>query len=145
MAPSIWSGQSALITSLTYTREDFTKGAQHYDLIPHKVGTHSLLEYKRVLNPKGIFVMIGSTTPGNWFGFLATPIKGLMLSPFVSQKFGMILAELNKNDLATLGTLMQSGKVTPVIDRRYKLSETPEALRYLEEGHARGKVVLTVE
>ena len=68
-----------------------------------------------------------------------------MLSPFVSQKFGMMLADLNKDDLATLGTLMQSGKVTPVIDRRYKLSETPEALRYLEEGHARGKVVLTVE
>jgi NADPH:quinone reductase-like Zn-dependent oxidoreductase len=130
---------------IDYTREDFTKGAQHYDLILDNVGTHSLLEYKRVLNPKGIFVMIGSTTPGNWFGFLATPLKGLMLSPFMSQKFGMVLAELNKNDLATLGTLMQSGKVTPVIDRRYKLSETPEALRYLEEGHARGKVVLTVE
>jgi NADPH:quinone reductase-like Zn-dependent oxidoreductase len=130
---------------IDYTREDFTKGAQHYDLIVDNVGTHSLLEYKRVLNPKGIVVMIGSTTPGNWFGWLATPIEGLMLSPFMSQKFGMILAELNKDDLATLGTLMQSGKVTPVIDRRYKLSETPAALRYLEEGHARGKVVLTVE
>jgi NADPH:quinone reductase-like Zn-dependent oxidoreductase len=130
---------------IDYTREDFTKGAQHYDLIVDNVGTHSLLEYKRVLNPKGIFVMIGSTTPGNWFGWLATPVEALMLSPLVSQKFGMILAELNKDDLATLGTLMQSGKVTPVIDRRYKLSETPEALRYLEEGHARGKVVLTVE
>jgi NADPH:quinone reductase-like Zn-dependent oxidoreductase len=68
-----------------------------------------------------------------------------MLSPFVSQKFGMFVADLNKEDLATLGDLMQSGKVTPVIDRRYKLSETPEALRYLEKGHARGKVVLTVE
>jgi NADPH:quinone reductase-like Zn-dependent oxidoreductase len=63
----------------------------------------------------------------------------------VSQKFGMMLADLNKDDLATLGTLMQSGKVTPVIDRGYKLSETPEALRYLEKGHARGKVVLTVQ
>ena len=130
---------------IDYTREDFTQGAQHYDLILDNVGTHSLLEYKRVLNSKGIYVMIGSTTPGNWFGFLATPIKALMLAPFVSQKFGMILAELNKDDLAALGTLMQSGKVTPVIDRRYKLSETPEALRYLEEGHARGKVVLTVD
>lgn len=130
---------------IDYTREDFTKGAQRYDVILDTVGTHSLLEYRRVLNPKGIFVMIGSTTPGNWFAWLATPIKGLMLSPFVSQKFGMILAELKQDDLVALGTLMQSGKVTPVIDRRYKLSETPEALRYLEKGHARGKVVLTVE
>jgi NADPH:quinone reductase-like Zn-dependent oxidoreductase len=130
---------------IDYTREDFTKGAQHYDLILDNVGTHSLLEYKRVLNPKGIFVMIGSTTPGNWFGWLATPIEGLMLAPFVSQKFGMFVAELNKEDLATLADLMQSGKVTPVIDTRYKLSETPEALRYVEKGHARGKVVLTVE
>ncbi len=130
---------------IDYTREDFTKGAQHYDLILDNVGTHSLLEYKRVLNPKGIFVMIGSTTPGNWFAWLATPIEGLMLAPFVSQKFGMFVAELNKEDLATLGDLMQSGKVRPVIDTRYKLSETPEALRYLEKGHARGKVVLTVE
>src|SRR5437879_5848137 len=66
---------------IDYTREDFTKGAQHYDLILDNVGTHSLLEYRRVLNPNGIFVMVGSTTPGNWFGFLATPIAGLMLSP----------------------------------------------------------------
>ena len=130
---------------LDYTREDFTKGAQHYDLILDNVGTHSLREYKRVLDPKGIYVMIGSTTIGNWFAWLVTPIEGLMLSPFVSQKFGMFVADLNKEDLATLGDLMQSGKVTPVIDRRYKLSETPEALRYLEKGHARGKVVLTVE
>ena len=130
---------------IDYTREDFTKGAQHYDLIVDNVATHSLREYKRVLNPKGIYVMIGSTTIGNWFAWLATPIEGLMLSPFVSQKFGMFVAELNKEDLATLGDLMQSGKVTPVIDTRYKLSETPEALRYLEKGHARGKVVLTVE
>ncbi len=81
---------------IDYTREDFTKGAQHYDLIVDNVGTHSLLEYKRVLNPKGIYVMIGSTTPGNWFGWLAIPIEGLMLSPFVSQKFGMILADLKQ-------------------------------------------------
>lgn len=130
---------------IDYTREDFTKGAQHYDLIVDIVGTHSLLEYKRVLNPKGSLVMVGSTTPGNWFAWLADPIEAVMLSPFVSQKFGMMLTDFNKEDLATLGTLMQSGKVTPVIDRRYKLSETPEALRYLEAGHARGKVVLTVE
>ncbi len=130
---------------IDYTREDFTKGAQHYDLILDNVGTHSLLEYKRVLNPKGIYVMIGSTTPGNWFGWLATPLQALVLSPFMSQKAGMMLADLNKEDLANLAELIRSGKVTPVIDGRYKLSEAPEALRYLEAGHARGKVVLTVE
>jgi NADPH:quinone reductase-like Zn-dependent oxidoreductase len=130
---------------IDYTREDFTQGDQHYDLILDNVGTHSLLEYRRVLNPRGSYVMIGSTTPGNWFGFFAGPVEGLLLSPFVSQKFTMILAELNKEDLATLSTLMQSGKVTPVIDRTYKLTEAAEALRYLERGHARGKVVVAVQ
>ena len=72
-------------------------------------------------------------------------IKAMMLSPFVSQQFLPFLAELNQKDLSILGDLMQSGKVTPVIDRRYKLSEVPAALRYLEEGHARGKVVISVE
>jgi NADPH:quinone reductase-like Zn-dependent oxidoreductase len=130
---------------IDYTREDVTKGSQRYDLILDTVGTHSVLEYKRILKPNGIYVMIGSTTPGNWFGWLEIPIQSWLLSPFMSQKFGMILAELRQDDLATLGTLMQSGKVTPVIDRSYKLSEAAEALRYLEKGHARGKVVVTVD
>jgi NADPH:quinone reductase-like Zn-dependent oxidoreductase len=130
---------------IDYTREDFTKGAERYDLIVDNVSTHSVLEYKRVLSPDGNYVMIGSATIGNWFGWLETPIEAWVLSPFMSQKFGMMLADLNKGDLAALGTLMQSGKVTPVIDRTYKLSEAAEALRYLEKGHARGKVVLTVE
>jgi NADPH:quinone reductase-like Zn-dependent oxidoreductase len=130
---------------IDYTKEDFTKGQQHYDLIVDIVGTHSLPEYNRVLNPKGTLVMVGSTTPGHWFGWLADPIQALVLSPFVSQKFSMMLTDFNKEDLAILGTLVQSGKVTPVIDRRYKLSEAPTALRYLEAGHARGKVVLTVD
>jgi len=130
---------------IDYTLEDFTEGTQHYDLIVDNVATHSLLAYKRVLTPNGSYVMIGTITPGNWFGWLAKPIEGIVLSKLVSQKFGMMLASLNHDDLAILGDLMQSGKVTPVIDRRYKLSETPEALRYLEKGHARGKVVVTVE
>ena len=130
---------------IDYTREDFTRGAQHYDLILDNVGTHSLREYKRVLDPKGIYVMIGSTAIGNWFAFLATPIEAQILSPFVSQKFGMILAELNQKDLTVLADLMQAGKLTPVIDRRYKLNEVPAAIRYLEQGHARGKVVISVE
>jgi len=130
---------------IDYTREDFTQGTQRYDLILDNVATHSLLDYKRVMTPNGVYVMIGSTDPGHWFGWLVKPVEAWLLSPFTSQKFGMILAELNKDDLATLAGLMQSGKVTPVIDRTYKLSEAAEALRYLERGHARGKVIVSVE
>jgi len=130
---------------IDYTREDVTKGTQRYDLIVDTVGTHSLSEYKRVLNPNGIYVMVGSTDPGKWFGWLVAPLEGAILSKFGNQRFTVILADLNKDDLATLGALMQSGKMTPVIDRRYKLTEAAEALRYVEKGHARGKVILTVE
>jgi NADPH:quinone reductase-like Zn-dependent oxidoreductase len=127
-----------------YTKEDFTQGDQHYDLIVDTVGTHSLLDYKRVMNPKGTFVMIGGPVD-NWLvGLLGTLVYAKILSPFVSQKFGMMLAELNPDDLRIIADLMQSGKVTPVIDRTYTLSEVPEALRYLEQGHARGKVVISV-
>jgi NADPH:quinone reductase-like Zn-dependent oxidoreductase len=130
---------------IDYTKEDVTQGAQRFDLIIDTVGTHSLSDYKRILAPKGIYVMVGSTETGNWFGFFVKPVEGMILSHFVDQKFATILAELNRDDLVSLGTLMQSGKMTPVIDRRYKLSEAAEALRYVEKGHARGKVVLTVE
>ena len=130
---------------IDYTREDFTKGSQRYDLIIDNVATHSILDYKRVLTPNGTYVMVGSTDPGHWFGWLVKPLEAWLLSPFTSQKFGMIFAELNKDDLATLAGLMESGKVTSVIDRTYKLAEAAEALRYLEKGHARGKVIVTVE
>ena len=130
---------------IDYTREDFTSSAERYDLIIDTVSTHSMLDYRRVLTPAGNYVMIGSASTGHWFGWLEVPIEAWMLSPFMSQKFGMMLTDLNKDDLAVLADLMQSGKVTPVIDRTYKVSEAAEALRYLEKGHARGKVVLTVE
>lgn len=130
---------------IDYTREDFTRTGEHYDLIIDNVSTHSVSDYRRVMSPHGLYVMIGSATTGHWFGWLEIPLEAWIQSPFVSQKFGMMLADLNKDDLAVLGDLMQSGKVTPAIDRTYKLSETAAALRYLETGHARGKVVLTVE
>jgi NADPH:quinone reductase-like Zn-dependent oxidoreductase len=132
---------------IDYTKEDFTKSEQRYDLILDNVGNHSLLECRRVLKPHGIYVLIGGGGPSEqgWIGPLVNPIRALMLSQFVSQKMGMMLADLNQKDLTILGDLMQTGKVTPVIDRRYKLSEVPEAIRYLEQGHARGKVVITVE
>ena len=130
---------------IDYTKEDFTQSEQRYDLIVDTVGNHSLLEYRRVLAPKGVFVIVGGQNDGNWIGPMAGPIKASLLSPFVSQRLEMILAELNPADLNVMRNLLRAGKVTPVIDRRYELSEIPAALRYLEEGHARGKVVIRVE
>jgi NADPH:quinone reductase-like Zn-dependent oxidoreductase len=131
---------------IDYTKEDFTKGDQRYDLILDNVGTQPLSGFRRVLNPNGIFVMIGGGGPndGGLIGPLGRPVKALLLSPFISQKMGMLMAELNKKDLTILGDLMQSGKVTPVIDRTYPLSQIAEAIRYLEQGHARGKVIITM-
>src|SRR5437870_9866307 len=132
---------------IDYTKEDFAKGDQRYDVILDNVPNHSLSECRRILNPKGKYVMIGGGGPNDnrWIGPFGRLIQTLVVSPFVSQKMGMMMAELKKSDLAILGDMMQSGKVKPVIDRTYKLSELPEAIRYLEEGHARGKVVITVE
>lgn len=128
---------------IDYTQENFTQGEKHYDLIVDMVGSHSLLEYRRVLKPRGIFVIVGGPD-GKWLGPLASPIKAKFLSPFVEQEFGMILAELNKEDLAILADLMQTGKLKPVIDKTYALRDVADAVRYLEEGHARGKVVISM-
>jgi NADPH:quinone reductase-like Zn-dependent oxidoreductase len=132
---------------IDYTKEDFTESAQRFDVILDNVGNRPLLDIRRVLNPKGKYVLIGGGGPdaGPWIGVFFGPVKALVLSWFVSQDMGMFLAELNQEDLAVLSDLMQVGKVTPVIDRRYKLSEIAEAMRYLEEGHARGKVVISLE
>lgn len=132
---------------IDYTKEDFSKNGQRYDLILDNVGTQPLSQFRRALEPKGACVMIGGGGPndGRFIGPMARPIKAMIVSPFVSQKFGMLFAELNHDDLAFLADLMQSGKVTPVIDRTYKLGDLADAIRYLEQGHARGKVVVTVE
>lgn len=127
-----------------YSKVNYTESGKRYDLIIDMVGNHSLSANRRVLNPNGTFVIVGGGK-GNWLGPLMSPIKALILSPFVGQEFVMILAELRQDDLAILGELMQAGKVTPVIDRRYRLSEVPAAIRYSEEGHARGKIVVTLE
>jgi NADPH:quinone reductase-like Zn-dependent oxidoreductase len=132
---------------IDYTKEDFAKGAERYDVILDNVPNHSLSECRRVLTPNGKYVMIGGGGPNDQglIGVMLRPIKAMLLSPFVSQQMGMMMAKLDKKDLTVLADLMQAGKVTPVIDRRYKLSEVPAAIRYLEEGHARGKVVITLE
>ncbi len=127
-----------------YTREDFTQGAQRYDVIIDMVGNHPLSAYRHVLNPKGIYVMVGGRK-GRWLAPLDRVAQMLVYSAFVDQEMGMMIANISKEDLTILGELMEAGKVTPVIDRRYPLREVPEAIRYLEEGHARGKVVIRVE
>jgi NADPH:quinone reductase-like Zn-dependent oxidoreductase len=129
---------------IDYTQEDFTKSGQRYDLFFDSVGNHSLLACRRVLNPKGIYIVVGGPD-GRWLGPLARMIKTLVLSWFVSQNLVMFLAKRSKEDLTIMHELMEAGKVTPVIDKRYRLSEVPEAIRYLQEGHARGKVVITLE
>jgi len=132
---------------IDYTKEDYTQSGEHYDVILDNVANRSLLDNRRVLNAEGKYVLIGGGGPdaGPWIGVFAGPIKALVLSWFVSQDMGMFLADLNQEDLAVLRELMEAGKVTPVIDRRYKLSEIAEAIEYLEEGHARGKVVINLE
>jgi NADPH:quinone reductase-like Zn-dependent oxidoreductase len=127
-----------------YTKEDYTESGQRYDLIIDMVGNHSLSANRRVLTPEGIFVIVGGSK-GNWLAPLMGPIKALMLSPFVGQEFVMILAKLSQEDLAILGEFMQAGFVTPVIDRSFRLSEVPAALRYSEEGHAQGKIIIDLE
>jgi NADPH:quinone reductase-like Zn-dependent oxidoreductase len=129
---------------IDYTQEDFTKSGQHYDVVFDCVGNHSLSACRRILNSKGIYVAAGGPD-GRWIGPLGRSIKALVLSRFVSQTLVMFLARRSKEDLTMMHELMEAGKVTPVIDRCYTLSEVPEAIRYLGEGHARGKVVITLE
>ena len=133
---------------IDYSKEDFTKTDQRYDLIFDLIGNHSFSERRRVLNPNGICVMAGIGGAGWRDGFVTRlfgELNAYVRSRFVSQKFIAYIAEFNQKDVRILGDLMQSGKMTPVIDRTYKLSDTADALRYLETGHARGKVVVSLE
>jgi NADPH:quinone reductase-like Zn-dependent oxidoreductase len=130
---------------IDYTKEDFTEGSQRYDLIIDTVGTHSLWDYRRVLNPHGALVMVGALDKGPWLGPMWGSLKASLVSPFISQRFIFFLADLDQADLAILRDLMEAGKVTPVIDKTYALNEVPAAIGYLEQGHARGKVVIAVK
>jgi NADPH:quinone reductase-like Zn-dependent oxidoreductase len=114
---------------IDYTKEDFTKNGQHYDLIFAANGYHPILDYRRALSPKGIYVVAGGT----------------IAQMFQAMTLGGVSAKVNQKDLVFIKELLEAGKVRPVIDRRYLLSEVPEALRYLGEGHARGKVVISTE
>src|SRR5205085_1036343 len=133
---------------IDYTKEDFTKTDQRYDMLYDLVGNHSFSERRQILTPNGICVMVGLGGSGwhdeNW-GRLGGALNALIRSRFVKQKFLFYLANLNRADLKFLAELMESGKMTPVIDRTYKLGETAAALNYLEQGHARGKVVIAID
>ncbi len=127
---------------IDYTREDFTRNGQRYDLIIDNVGNHSISDYVRALSPKGICIVVGYTS-------MVLMLQNLVLGPLVSRigskKIGTMLAHIKKNDLFLLKELMEAGKVVPVVDRCYSLSEVSEAYRHLETRHAQGKIVVTLE
>ena len=127
---------------IDYTQEDFTKNGQQYDLIVDIVANHSLSDLKRSLNPNGICVVVGFSTLVH---MLKVTILGPWMSRIGSKKIGMLMPKEDETDLTFMKELLETGKIIPVIDIYYTFSELPEAIRYLEEGHARGKVVITVE
>jgi NADPH:quinone reductase-like Zn-dependent oxidoreductase len=133
---------------IDYTKEDFTKGEQKYDVILDNVANHSLSECRRILTPNGMYVMIGGggVKEQGFVGALGKALNAAVYSRFVKQKMGMMMADPSSQDLTLLGDMVQSGKLKTVIDRTYKsLSEIPDAIQYVEEGHARGKVVVKVD
>jgi NADPH:quinone reductase-like Zn-dependent oxidoreductase len=129
---------------IDYTREDFTTGTERYDLIFDCVGNRPLFALRRLLEPQGRYLAVGAAAQGRWIGPLGRVLKTLIFSRVVSRRFQLFLAKVRTEDLVELAELMAGGKVRPVIDRRYALAQVPEALHYLEEGHARGKVVITI-
>jgi NADPH:quinone reductase-like Zn-dependent oxidoreductase len=129
---------------IDYTQEDFAEGDQRYDLILDIGGNSSLSRLRRALASRGTLVIVGGEGGGRWLGGTDRQLRAMMLSPFVGQKLGTFVNKENHEDMLVLKELIEAGKVTPIIDKTYSLAEVPEAIRYLEEGHARGKVVITV-
>jgi NADPH:quinone reductase-like Zn-dependent oxidoreductase len=130
---------------IDYTREDFTRGTERYDLIVDCSGNHSLSSYRRVLRPGGSYVLVGEAHMGLWVEPLVRVVDTLLYSKVAGQHLTFVLAGLNQKDMTTLADLLERGSLKPVIDRRYALDQTAQALRYLETGHARGKVVITID
>jgi NADPH:quinone reductase-like Zn-dependent oxidoreductase len=129
---------------IDYTRVDFAETGQRYDIVLDIAGNRSVSHLRRALSPRGTLVIVGGEGGGRWFGGIDRQLRASMLSPFVRQKLGTFVAKANGEDLVVLKELIEAGMVTPVIDKAYPLSEVPEAIRHLEAGHARGKVVITV-
>jgi NADPH:quinone reductase-like Zn-dependent oxidoreductase len=144
------TGQVELVRSIgaqdviDYTREDFAATGKHYDLIFVTAGHDSLSRLRRALDPKGTLVIVGAEGGGQWFGGIGRQLRAIVISPFAGQKMGTFIARQNGEDLLVLKELIEAGKVTPVIGKTYSLGEVPEAVRHLTEGHAQGKVVITI-
>jgi len=127
-----------------YTKDDFTRSGQRYDLILDVAGNRSLSDCRRALSRNGTLVLVGGSD-GRWLGPVGRWLQGRVLSQFMRQKLVPFLSKSSKDDLLVLMELIEAGKVTPVVDRTYPLGETAAAIRYLEEGHARGKVIITMD
>jgi NADPH:quinone reductase-like Zn-dependent oxidoreductase len=127
---------------IDYTQQDFTQNGRQYDLLLDNVGNRTLSAFRRVMTPHGRCVMAGA--PKELSAVIARVLKALAWSPFLRQKFTFFIAKLKKDGLAALCELMKTGKVTPVIDKRYQLSDTADAIAYVEQGHARAKVVVVL-
>jgi NADPH:quinone reductase-like Zn-dependent oxidoreductase len=129
---------------IDYTREDVTDGSRRWDLILDTAGHRSLSQLRRALTPTGTLVIVGSEGRGRWMGGFDRSLRAPVLSRFVGQRLRMLASKPRQDDLMVLWELIEAGKLTPVIDRTYPLGEVPEAIRQLEQGHARGKIVITV-
>jgi NADPH:quinone reductase-like Zn-dependent oxidoreductase len=127
-----------------YSREDFTATGTRYDLILDIGGNTSLSRLRQALTPKGTLVIVGGETSGKWLGGTDRQVRAMVLSMVVSQKLGTFIAAVKHDDLLVLAQLAESGQLTPAVDRTFALAEAPKAIRHLEEGHARGKVVVTI-
>ena len=128
---------------IDYTREDFTRGGARYDLILDMGGNRSLSQLRRALIPGGTLVLVGGEGGDRWNG-IGRPLQALAMSAFIGDKLRPLASKANQADLQFLKKLMEAGKVTPVVDRTYLLSETADAMRHLDERRGRGKVVITV-
>ncbi len=129
---------------IDYTLDDFADGTHRYDVILDTGGNRPLSQLRRTLMPHGTLVIVGGETGGRWLGGFDRSLRAVLLSPLVSQRLGMLASSENSGDLRVLTDLIESGQVTPAIDRTYPLSETPAAIRYVRAGQARGKVVITM-
>jgi len=132
-------------TTSSTTRDDFSDGAQHYDLILDIGGNSSLSRLRHALTPTGTLTIVAGETDGRWLGGYDRVLRAPLLSLVVGQKLGGVVCSENHEDMIVLSELIEAGKVTPAIDRTYPLREAAEAIRYIEEGHARGKVVISVD
>jgi len=128
---------------IDYTREDFADGRNRYDAILDIAGNRPLAELRRALTPRGTLVIVGAEDAGNWLG-IRRQLRAAALSPFVRQKLGFFISKERRQDLEKLRTLLEASAIRPVVDRTFPLEEVPAAIRYLRDGHARGKIVITI-